>query len=75
LITYSPPRFEATFCYTATSRELTQLKFENDLLCGGTVPPSEQDQELKVMYRRLSDAKHALHYIPQQLDASREMVD
>jgi hypothetical protein len=61
--------------YTATSRELAQLKCENDLLCGGTVPPSEQDQELKVTYHHLSDAEHAWHYIRQQLDASREMVD
>jgi uncharacterized protein YktB (UPF0637 family) len=61
--------------YTATSRELTQLKCKNDHLRGGTVPPSQQDRELKVAYRRLSDAKHACHYIRQQLDASREMVD
>jgi RNAse (barnase) inhibitor barstar len=61
--------------YTATSRELTQLKCENDLLCGGTVPPSEQDRELKVAYRRLSNAEHAWHYIRQQLDASWDMVD
>jgi RNAse (barnase) inhibitor barstar len=61
--------------YTATSRELAQLKCENDLLCGGTVPPSEQDRELKVAYRRLSNAEHAWHYIRQQLDASWDMVD
>jgi hypothetical protein len=61
--------------YTATSRELAQLKCENDLLRGGTIPPSEQGRELKVMYCRLSDAEHAWHYIHQQLDVSREMVD
>jgi hypothetical protein len=61
--------------HTATSWELAQLKCENDLLRGGTVPPSEQDQELKVAYHHLSEAKHAWHYIRQQLDASREMVD
>jgi RNAse (barnase) inhibitor barstar len=61
--------------YTATSRELAQLKCENDLLCGGTVPPYEQDRELKVAYRRLSNAEHAWHYIRQQLDASWDMVD
>jgi hypothetical protein len=60
--------------YTATSRELGQLKCENVLLCGGTVPP-EQDRESKVAYRRLSDAEHTWHYIRQQIDASREMVD
>jgi hypothetical protein len=41
------------------SHELAHLKSENDLFRGGTVPPSDQDQELKVAYRRLSEAKHA----------------
>jgi hypothetical protein len=45
------------------SHELTQLKCENDLLHGGTVPPSDQDRELKVTYRRLSEVEHAWHYI------------
>jgi hypothetical protein len=48
--------------YTATSWELTQLKCENDLLRGGTVPPSEQDRELKVVYHHLINTKHAWHY-------------
>jgi hypothetical protein len=51
--------------YTATSRELAQLKYKNDLLRGGTVPPSEQDRELKVAYCHLSDAEHTWHYICQ----------
>jgi hypothetical protein len=38
-------------------------------------PPSDQDRELKVAYHRLSEAEHAWHYIHQQLDAAREMVD
>jgi hypothetical protein len=49
--------------YTTMSRELTQLKCENDLLRGGTVPSSEQDPKLKVTYHHLSDAEHAWHYI------------
>jgi hypothetical protein len=61
--------------YTATSWELAQFKCKNDLFRGGTVPPSDQDQELKVAYHRLSDTEHTWHYICQQLDASREMVD
>jgi hypothetical protein len=61
--------------HISTPRELTQLKCESDLLRGGTVPPSEQDRELKVTYCRLSEAQHAWHYIHQQLDVSREMVD
>jgi hypothetical protein len=44
--------------YTATSRELAQLKCEKDLLRGGTVPPSEQDRELKVVYHHPSEAEH-----------------
>jgi hypothetical protein len=31
-------------CYTTTSQELAQLKFENDLLRDGIVAPSEQDR-------------------------------
>jgi hypothetical protein len=61
--------------YTATSRDLAKLKCENDLLRGGTVPPFQQDRELKVTYHRLSDAEHAGLYIHQQLDTSRETVD
>jgi hypothetical protein len=61
-------------CHIAISREPTQLKCENDLLRGGTVPPLDQDRELKVMYRCLSKAEHAWHYIRQQLDASRELL-
>jgi hypothetical protein len=34
--------------HIAISRELAQLKCKNDLLCGGIVPASDQDQELKV---------------------------
>jgi adenosyl cobinamide kinase/adenosyl cobinamide phosphate guanylyltransferase len=60
---------------SATSCELTQLKCENDLLRGVTVPPTDQDWELKVAYHRLSEAEHSWHYIRQQLDVSREMVD
>jgi hypothetical protein len=62
-------------CHISTSCELAQLRCESDLLRGGTVPPSEQDWELKVAYRHLSEAEHAWYYFRQQLDASREMVD
>jgi uncharacterized protein YciI len=33
---------------TAILHELEQLKHENALLCSGTLPPSDQDRELKV---------------------------
>jgi hypothetical protein len=44
------------------SRELAQLKHENDLLCGGTLPPSDQDCEVMVVYHCLSEAEHGLNY-------------
>jgi ATP adenylyltransferase/5',5'''-P-1,P-4-tetraphosphate phosphorylase II len=50
------------------------MKCENNPLCGGTIP-LDQGRELKGMYRRLSEAEHAWHYICQQLDTSRELVD
>jgi hypothetical protein len=51
--------------HITTSNDLVQLKCENDLLCGGTVPPSDQDRELKVLYYHLSEAEHAWQYIHQ----------
>jgi hypothetical protein len=50
-------------CHIAISHELAQLKCENGLLHGGTIPPSDQDQELKVTYHHLSKVEHAWHYI------------
>jgi hypothetical protein len=44
--------------HISTARELAQLKCKNDILYGGTVPPSEQDRESKVAYHRLSEAEH-----------------
>jgi hypothetical protein len=43
---------------TATSRELESLRHENAVLHSGARPPSEEDCELQVAYRRLSEAKH-----------------
>jgi hypothetical protein len=60
---------------TAISQELEQLKQENALLHSGTLPPSDQDCELKVTYHRISEARHAWNYTRQQLDASRAEVD
>jgi hypothetical protein len=61
--------------HIATSCELAQLKCEHDLLHGGIVPASDQDWELKVTYRCLSEAEHTWHYICQQHDMSCELVD
>jgi hypothetical protein len=61
---------------TAISHELEQLKHENALLRSGTLPPSDQDHELKDAYhRRLSKAENGWNYTRQQLDAAREVVD
>jgi hypothetical protein len=51
------------------------LRHENATLHSGTLPPSGQDRELSVVYRRLSEAEHGWHYAHQQLDAARVMVD
>jgi hypothetical protein len=59
---------------TAISQDLEQLKQENALLHSGTLPPSDQDRELKVTYHCISEAKHAWNYTRQQLDASRAEV-
>jgi hypothetical protein len=50
---------------TAISRELGQLKHENDLLCSGTLPPSDPDYELNVAYRCLSEVEHGWNYTRQ----------
>jgi hypothetical protein len=60
---------------TTISHELEQLKQENALLHSGTLPPSDQDQELKVAYRCLSEAKHGWNCTRQQLDTSHAEVD
>jgi hypothetical protein len=38
-------------------------------------PPSDQNRELQIAYRRLSEAEHGWHYFRQQLDTAREMLD
>jgi hypothetical protein len=43
---------------TATSRELEWMRHENVVHRSGAHPPSEQDRELQVAYRRLSEAEH-----------------
>jgi hypothetical protein len=60
---------------TAISHELEQMKQENALFYSGTLPPSNQDRELKVAYHCLSEVEHAWNYTHQQLDASRAEVD
>jgi hypothetical protein len=37
---------------------IEELRHANVILCSGTPPPSDQDRELQVTYRRLSEAEH-----------------
>jgi hypothetical protein len=60
---------------TATSHELERLRHENAIHHSGALPPLEQDHELKVAYRRLSEAEHGLNYTRQLLDITHEEVD
>jgi hypothetical protein len=55
-------------------QHIEELRRANAILCSSTPPPSDQDHELHVTYRRLSEAEHEWHYFRQQLDAAREML-
>jgi hypothetical protein len=61
--------------HIAISHELEQLKCENALLYGGTLPPLDQDSKLKVAYCHHSETEHRWNYTRQQLYATRELVD
>jgi hypothetical protein len=37
-------------------------RHENAILHSGTLPPSDQDRVLQVMYHRLSEVEHGWHY-------------
>jgi hypothetical protein len=56
-------------------QHVEDLRRANAILRNGTPPPSDQDRELQVAYRRLSEAEHGWHYFHQQLDAAHEMLD
>jgi hypothetical protein len=60
---------------TTTSCELERLRHENTILYSGARPPSEQDRELHVAYRRLSDAEHGSNHTRMLLDITCEEVD
>jgi hypothetical protein len=60
---------------SSLEQHIEELRCANAILRSGTPPPSDQDHELQIMYRRLSEAEHGWHYFRQQLDASREMLD
>jgi TolA-binding protein len=60
---------------SSLEQHVEELRCANAILRSGTPPPSDQDRELQVAYRRLSKAEHGWHYLRQQLDAAREMLD
>jgi chromosome segregation ATPase len=60
---------------SSLEQHVEQLRRANTILRSGAPPPSDQDRELQVAYRRLSEAEHGWHYFRQQLDAAREMLD
>jgi hypothetical protein len=60
---------------SSLEQHVEELRRANAILRSGTPPPSDQDRELQVVYRRLSEAEHGWHYFRQQLDAAREILD
>jgi hypothetical protein len=60
---------------TATSRELERLRHENAILCSSAHPPTKQDRELQVTYRRLSEVEHGWNHTCMLLDITHEEVD
>jgi hypothetical protein len=56
-------------------QHVEELRHANTILRSGTPPPSDQDRELQVAYRHLSEAEHGWDYFRQQLDVAREMLD
>jgi hypothetical protein len=43
-------------------QHIEELRHANAILRSGTPPPSDQDRELEIAYRCLSEAKHGWHY-------------
>jgi hypothetical protein len=60
---------------SSVEQHVEELRRANAILRSGVPPPSDQDHELQVAYRRLSEAEHGWHYFRQQLDTTREMLD
>jgi hypothetical protein len=60
---------------SSLEQHVEELRRANTILHSGTPPPSDQDHELQVTYRHLSEAEHGWHYFRQQLDAACEMLD
>jgi hypothetical protein len=57
---------------TAATGEIVRLGHENAILRNGVRPSSEQDHELKEVYRRLSNAEHGWNHTRLLLDITRD---
>jgi hypothetical protein len=60
---------------SSLEQHVEELRRANAILCSGTPPPLNQDRELQVAYRCLSEAEHGWHYFRQQLDAARVVLE
>jgi hypothetical protein len=60
---------------TAATGEIETLRHENAILRSGVRPPSEQDRELKEIYRHLGNAEHEWNHTHLLLDITREEVE
>jgi hypothetical protein len=60
---------------TAATGEIERLRHENAILRSGVHPPSEQDCELKGVYRRLGNAEHGWSHTRLLLDITWEEVE
>jgi hypothetical protein len=60
---------------SSLEQHVEELRRASTILHSGTPPPSDQDHELQVAYRRLCEAEHGWHYFRQQLDAAPEVLD
>jgi hypothetical protein len=60
---------------SSLEQHVEELRRANVILCSGAPPPLDQDHELQVTYRCLSEAEHGWLYFRQQLDTAREMLN
>jgi hypothetical protein len=60
---------------TAATGEIERLRNGNAILHSGVCPPSEQDRELKEVYRCLGNTEHGWNHTRLLLDITREEVE
>jgi hypothetical protein len=60
---------------TAATSAIERLRHENAILRSSVRPPSEQDRELKEVYRRLGNAEHGWNHTRLLHDITREEVE